>query len=144
MATREAILAALLAKVQGGGYFVTTGRRARDPSSIGPAQSPACFLVVANETFERKAPNLAAIRTLNVSAFIYNDIGAAPNVYPETALNNAMEALEAVLVPDDARTGFCTLGGLVYACYLKGQARRAPAELTGKALAIVPIEVIIP
>ncbi len=144
MATREAVLDALLAKVQALGYFVSTGRRARDPATIGPAQSPACFLVVSSEEIARPSQNLSAIRTLTVSAFLYNDIGAAPNLYPETALNNAMEQLEAALAPDNPRTQFCTLGGLVYAAYLKGTVHRAPAELTGKALAIVPIEIMLP
>jgi hypothetical protein len=144
MATREEIATALLAAVQATAHFTTTGRRWRDPSTITPAQSPACFLVIAGEQFVRPSPNLAPVRTLNFSAFVYNDIGPNPNLYPETALNAALDALDAALAPDNARSGFCTLDGLVFAAYLKGEARRAPAELTGKALAIVPIEVILP
>jgi hypothetical protein len=140
--TREQALAALLAAVTAQGYFTTTGRRARDPSVIGPLLSPACFLVRSGETLERKSPNLV-IRTLHVSAFVYNDVGAAPNAIPETVLNNAMEALEAALAPAQPG-GLCTLGGLVYAAYLKGEVHTAPAELTGKALAIVPIEIVLP
>jgi len=143
MATRETILAALLAAVQATGYFVSTGRRARDPAAIGPAQSPACFLVCSGETFKRPSPNLPAIRTLRVAAFLYNDVGANANAVPESALNAAVEALEAALAPDRPN-GYCTLGGLVTAAYLNGEEHRAPAEMTGKALAVVPIDVLMP
>jgi hypothetical protein len=144
MATREAVLSALLARVQALNYFAATGRRARDPSAIGPSQSPACFLVVQAENFVRPKDNLPPIRTLTVWAFLYNDVGADPNAIPEEGLNLATEQLEVALAPDNPRTGLCTLGGLVFAALLKGKAERAPAELTGKALAIVPIEVILP
>ena len=143
MATREQVAAALLAAVQAGGYFTTTGRRASDPATIGPAQSPACFLVVSSEKIENK-PAGPSKRTLTFTAFVYNDVGAAPNAYPETALNNAMEALESALKNDNPASGLCTLGGLVFAVLIRGEVHRAPAELTGKALALVPIDVILP
>ena len=143
MATREAVATALLAAVHAGGYFTVTGRRARDPAAVGPAQSPACFLVVSSEKIERR-PAAPAKRMLTFTAFVYNDVGAAPNAIPETALNNAMEALESALAPDNPATGLCTLGGLVFAVLIRGDVHRAPAELTGKALALVPIDVILP
>ena len=144
MPTREAVATALLAKIVATGAFAAHGRRARDPAAIGPGDSPACFLVISGEDFVRVAPNLPAKRRLKFAAFIYNDVGVAPNAIPETGLNVATEALEAALVPDNPATGFCTLGGLVFSAMLIGEARRAPAELTGKALAVVPIEVIVP
>jgi hypothetical protein len=144
MATREQALVALLSAVKAQNYFVATGRRARDPTAITPALSPACFLVVSGERIRRETPAKPPIRTLLVSAFLYNDAGPDLNVIPETGLNGAMEALEAALAPDDAVRNACTLGGLVYAAYLNGEPRRAPAEITGKALAIAPIEIILP
>lgn len=144
MATREQIAAALLAAVKAQGYFVTTGRRARDPSTVGPSESPACFLVVSHEKIQSEPGARPPLRTLSFTAFVYNDIGVAPNAYPETALNAAMEALEAALAPDNPAAKTCTLGGLVYAALLRGDVHRAPAELTGKALALVPIDVILP
>ncbi len=144
MATREQVAEALLAAVKAVGYFKQTGRRARAPAAIGPDQSPACFLVVSDEQIVAESPAKPPRRTLLFTAFVYNDIGADPNAYPETALNNAMEALERALAPDNDTLRACTLGGLVFAALLRGRVRRAPAELTGKALALVPIEVVIP
>ena len=144
MATREAVLSALLAAVEAQSFFATTGRRARDPSVIVPTLSPACFLVRSGETVRRNSPSAPRITTIHVSAFVYNDVGAEPNAIPETALNNAMEALEAALAIDNQAAQTCTLGGLVYAAFLRGEVHTAPAELTGKALAIVPIDIILP
>ena len=144
MATREAAMTALLAKIQAQNFFVATGRRARDPTAVTPALSPACFLVVSSERIRRESPSKPPVRTLEVSAFVYNDVGPTANAIPETVLNASMEALEAALAADDFARNACTLGGLVYAAYLNGEVRRAPAELTGKALAIVPIEIILP
>ena len=142
--TREQALAALLAAVQARNYFVATGRRARDPSVIGPTLSPACFLVRSGETIVRASPSKPRVATIHVSAFVYGDVGPAANAIPETALNNAMEALEAALAIDDFARQTCTLGGLVYAAFLRGEVHTAPAELTGKAMAIVPIDIILP
>ena len=143
-ATRESILAALLAAVQATGYFTSTGRRARDPASVGPAQSPACFLVRSGEEIRKDSGAKPAVRILKVHAFVYNDVGANANAVPETVLNNAMEALESALGVDNFSLGACTLGGLVRAAYLSGEVVTAPAELTGKAMQIVPIEIVIP
>jgi hypothetical protein len=144
MATREQILDALLANIAAQNYFVLKSRRMSDPRKLGPDKTPACFLVVSSEEYVRPSPNLPPKRKLKVGAFIYNDVGPELNAIPEAALNNAMEVLEAAVAPDNARTQFCTLGGLVFAAYLNGEVRRAPAELTGKALAIAPIEIILP
>ena len=144
MATREQVANALLAAVQATGFFTTTGRRARDPRTIGPEDSPACFLVISEEEIVAQPNANPSRRTLKFTAFVYNDIGNDPNAYPETALNAATDALEQALVADSDRTRTCTLGGLVFAALIRGQVRRAPAEITGKALALVPIEVVLP
>jgi hypothetical protein len=141
--TREGVANALLAAIGAPGYFVTTGRRMRDPSAITPAQSPACFVVIEKEDIKREI-STPVKRMLTFTAFVYNDVGANLNAFPETALNNAMEALETALKPDDFARNVCTLGGLVQAVLMRGTVHRAPAELTGKALALVPIDVILP
>ena len=143
MPTREDAMTALLSAIQAQGFFVTTGRRARDPGAIGPAQSPACFVVVESETIINP-PIGSAKRSLKVTAFVYNDVGNNLNAIPETALNNGVDALEAALAVDNFADGRCTLGGVVFAALVRGEVHRAPAELTGKALALVPIELILP
>jgi hypothetical protein len=143
-ATREAILSALLALIAGSGSFVTTGRRNRAPETLGPALCPAVVLVKAGEDYERRAPNLPPIITLAATAFFYNDVGKDPNAIPETLINNALDALDRLMLPDNPRTGYFTLGGIVTSCMVSGRSRASAGEVTGKSMAVVPLEIILP
>jgi len=142
MATREAVMQALLAVVQGTASYQTSGRRLRAPESITPAQSPAVFLVESGDEYAFDAPRPRRL-TLNVKAFFYNNVGDDDTVIPSTLINNALDALDAALA-GDVPTGLCTLGGLVYSCRLSGEGKRASGELTGQALAVVPIKIVFP
>ena len=144
MATREAVMTALLAAIVGTGAFETTGRRNRGSNAIGPTQSPACFLFQDSERQERKSPMLPPKRILNISAVIINDVGQDPAAVPATLINAALEALDALFRPDNLASGRCTLGGLVESLMIDGEIVQAPGDQTGKALAVVPLQIILP
>ena len=140
-ASRESILNAVLAKIAATGNFVTIGRRNRGSNAIGPAQSPALFLLGDSERYETtiKFPRKLVL----VQKLVYlNDVGSDPTLIPETAINNALDALDTLLVPD--YDGRCTLGGLVYSALIKGAVKKAPGDATGKSIAIVPLELMLP
>lgn len=147
MASREQILDALLALLAATGEFKLVSRRDRAPETIGPALSPAVFLLenpVRAEKYERPSPSSPPIRTLYVDAVFYNDAGADPNVIPLTIVNDALDALDAALKPDSPMTGRLTLGGLVYSVMREGDARKSDGAKTGRAVAIAPIAIILP
>jgi hypothetical protein len=144
MATREQILNALLAVLTTTGSFALVSRRDRAPEQIGPGQSPALFLIDKGEHYERKSLNLPPIRTLRVEAIFYNDVGADLNLIPTTIVNNALDALDAAMAPDNPRTGLFTLGGLCYSCLISGEMPKVSGAKTGKGGAIVPIEIELP
>lgn len=141
--TREQVMVALLALLSGTGNFVTISRRNRSPESLGPALTPALFLLEDGEEYEIKSVSLPPIRHLLVSAIFYNDIGADQVAIPATAINNALDNLDAALAPTTP-TGLTTLGGLAYSVKITGEVKKAPGDKTGKSLAIVPIRVIMP
>ena len=143
-ATREAITQALLSKLSNTGVFVTVARRNRDPESIPTSATPALFLLGHSETAHRKAGNLPPIRTLHFRALIYTDAGQSETVIPDAILNPLLDGIETALAPDNLVSGFCTLGGLVYSVRIEGETIKAPGDVSGKGLAIVPIEVVIP
>lgn len=143
-ATREQIMTALLAVLSSTGDFVTISRRNRSPDSIGPAQSPALFLLDSSEEYERKSPSVWPIRRMKVKAIFYNDVGNDQNVIPSTAINNILDALDLAFQSDSASTGRFTLGKLVQSCMIDGEVEKAPGEITGKSIAVVPIEIVIP
>ena len=143
MASRESIMAALLAKLAPS--FVTATRRRQPPEKLTPALCPALFLIDLEGNALRPAPNLPPVRSLMALAILYNDVGGADmNVIPVTAINNALDALDAALASDNPSTGRCTLGGLVYSALIDGKTEIDPGDLTGKATAIVPIKIILP
>lgn len=143
MATREQAMTALLALVQSSASFAVSGRRNRSPDAIGPAQSPAVFLIESADDYQTN-PVGPDRRTMTVKAFYYNDVGDDETAIPSTAINNAIEALEALLAPTPGQRGSFTLGGLVFSCRIDGQIKRAPGEVTGKSMAVVPIKIVLP
>jgi hypothetical protein len=142
MATREQIMQALLLLLAGTGNFVTVGRRNNDPEGLGPSQTPALFLFEHSEEFHRPSANLPPVIKLKVLAIFYADTGPDVNAIPSAPVNNALDALQTALLPDNRETGFFTLGGLVYGLYVEGEIMKAPGDKTGKSLAIVPITII--
>jgi hypothetical protein len=142
--TRKQISDALLARVVGTGAFVTTGKRNRDPESIPTASMPAAFVVKGSETNLHASRSLPNQRVLNFWIIIYTDAGGSETAVPMDMVDALLESIDAALVPDDPLTNACTLGGLAFSCRIKGETKHAPADVTGKGLALIPVEVIMP
>jgi hypothetical protein len=144
MASREAVIAALTTLLGETSAFVTLARRNRAPESLTPSQCPAVFLEERKEDYIRPAPNLPPIRVMHIDLVIYNDVGNNENATPATAINNALDALDAAMLPDNAALGRLTLGGLVYSVLIDGEAPRASGAVTGKSYVVVPIQIRLP
>ena len=143
-ASREQALTALLAVLSKSGEFKLIGRRNRDPEAIGPDQSPALLLLEHSEIYKRPSINLPPIRQLTVMAVVYNDVGSDENAIPSSAVNNVLDQIDALLKPDDMIKNVFTLGGLVSSALIDGEVTKAPGDMTGKSLAIVPIKITFP
>ena len=143
-ASRETIINALFAKLSASSAFATAGRRNRDPESIPTSQTPALLLVEHSEKYIVQAIPLPSKRTINLRAIIYTDVGNDDNAIPATVVNNCLDAIDAALKPDDLQSQRCTLGGLAYSAKIEGDVVKAPGDVTGKGLAIVPIQILIP
>lgn len=144
MATREDIMTALLARLAGAWPFAMTGRRNRSPETFTAANSPALILVEHMERYEVESPSLPPKRALDVLALVYCDIGQDENAIPATVLNNILDGFDAALAPDSHGHGRCTLGGRVHSCRIDGEIERSSGDMTGKAMAVVPIRIHIP
>lgn len=138
---------ALLTLLKNSGDFVTSGRRLVNPEGLGPTQSPALFLVEHEDPYERKAQgyNLPPKREMQVRAIIYNDVGSGnQNAIPSQFINNVLDELDTLFVSDTLSTNTQTLGGLVKAVLIDGVITRASGDVTGKAMAVVPIRILLP
>jgi hypothetical protein len=143
MPARETVYQALLDLLTTTGDFKLVSRRNRAPESIGPDLSPALFLFERGETYHVISPSMPTKRCLRVAACFYNDVGSDLNATPTTVINAALDALDRALTPDVA-TNRTTLGGLVHSVKITGDTEGSPGDRDGKAVAIVPIEIILP
>ena len=144
-ATREQIANALFALLAGSSEFVTSGRRNTNPEGLGPTQTPALFLVERDDDWDRGAGfNQFAKRTMRFWAIVYSDVATDDSAVPNTIINNILDAIDLAMQPDDVVEGTLTLGRLVQSVTLDGATQRSSGDTTGKALAIVPIRVLIP
>ena len=138
---REPIYAALFATLSGAAPFISASRRLRHWSDVGPAEQPALFVAQKTETAQRRK-GLPPKWTLAVDVFVYvhaPDAVAAPT----TALNPLLDALEAVLAPSDPGATQ-TLGGLVEHAWIAGKIETDEGVLGGQAVAIIPVEILVP
>lgn len=143
MIARETVYQTLLDLMAATGDFHLVSRRNRAPESITPDLSPALFLLEDGESYIYQSPSLPPKRCLHVLACFYNDLGADLNGTPTTIVNNALDALDRAMTPDVA-TGRTTLGGLVYSFTRPGRTQGSPGDREGKAVQIIPIEIMLP
>jgi hypothetical protein len=138
---RELVYQGLFATVSGAAGFVTASRRLRHWSDVTAAEQPALFQVQKSESVRREA-GLPARWTLAVDLFVY---ARAPDdqAAPAAVLNPLLDAIEAALAPDPA-TNLQTLGGLVAHCWIAGKVETDEGVLGGQAVAIVPVEILVP
>jgi hypothetical protein len=141
---RETIYGALFAKLQGAASFKTASRRLRHWGDLQPGEQPALFQAQKDETAHR-ARGLPPKWTLNLDIYVY---AQAPDdtTAPSTVLNPLLDSIEAALAPAgaDLATGVQTLGGLVSHCWISGKITTDEGVLGGQAVAIVPIEIVVP
>lgn len=139
--SRETIMEALLAQVTSGGAFITTGRRLLHWTKV--AAQPALFLRHVTDEYPPRPTGIPAKVVMECEVWIYSQGGADPDVAPDVAMNDLLDALEQSLSPPPAfRTQ--TLGGLVRHAWIEGKIEVHPGDLDGQAIAVVPIRILVP
>lgn len=140
--TRKAVAAALLARLNIGGNFLTVGRRLTDPTTIGGGPYPAVYVIKPNERYERDG-NMPPKRFMEFYAVIYTNVGDDPNAIPADAIDDLLDAVDANLAPAAGEEGRQTLGGLVENCLIDGNIDIGPNDILSKGQAVVPITVML-
>jgi hypothetical protein len=143
--TRNQAMNALLNVMAASGTYVLTSRRNRAPESFDPAETPALMLIGDEEKYEGK-PNVPVKRVLYPKAIVYIDVGGNENAIPDAILSDLLDGIDLALKPDNPLTGFCTLGGLIFSVIIEREKilKKASGDVTGKALAVLPIQIILP
>jgi hypothetical protein len=120
--------------------FVTTGRRLIKWDQV--SAQPALFLRSGDE--ELHYDTILQRQDLGAEIWIYSNAGQNPDVVPEIALNNLLDAVQAAFQPDSPSTGRFTLGGLVHWCRLEGRITKSPGDASGQAIALADVLITVP
>ena len=140
MISREDVMAALLERLSLPD-FMTISRRNRAPETLSPASTPALMLVSHKEHYERPSASSPAKITLHLLAIVYVDVGNDDNAIPDAILNHLLDQITITLQPDQPALGRTTLNGLVQSVMIDGEITKAPGDVSGKGLAVIPITV---
>lgn len=142
MIAREAIYAALFARIAGAAQFVTAARRLRHWSDVTPAEQPALFMRQRSEVAAVPVPGALTVWTLHVELYVYAHAGD-PYVAPATVLNPLIDSVEATLAPPPV-SGMQDLGlpAMVQHAAIAGKIETTEGTLRDQAVAIIPIEIL--
>ncbi|HUO92560.1 MAG TPA: hypothetical protein VMU22_06550 [Rhizomicrobium sp.] len=137
--TREAIYAALFARVSTAADFVTATRRVKEYAEVDQATQPAILQVELGEKWaEPGTPPQPVV--LRAKLFLYCESND-PTSPVATQINNLIDAVVAALAPPDIEERQ-TLGGLVYNAAITGEVTIAEG-LSGQSEVSIPIEIIL-
>lgn len=140
---RETIYAALFDLISGLPGIVTASRRLQHWDRVSPAQQPALFQIQKKETPAQKR-GLPAAWTLECDLVLYVNAGADPNAVPASALNPLIDAIDQAIAPPSGQE-VQTLSGLVSHCWIdKSGIVTDEGVLGAQAIAIVPVQILVP
>ncbi len=140
-ATREQIYSALFALLEALPGVTTASRRLKNIQDLPPEDFPAVYQLQDKQT-TKYTGTVPTRTTLRASWLLYAN-SSDVTVAPSTALNNLVDAACAVLAPIGV-TQKNTLGGLVEYAGISGDIEIFEGVLGDRAIAIVPIEIILP
>lgn len=122
--------------------FRATGRRV--PFINQAKVFPGLFVRSTDDMYPaRPARGMPARVTMDAEIWIYADAGTDESGVPGERLDPLVEAIEATLKPPPGLEAV-TLGGLVHHCWIEGMVERDPGDLTGKAIAIIDVRMLVP
>jgi hypothetical protein len=141
-ATREQIAQALLAQLSGIGGIATIGRRLWHWTDVEPAERPALFQVQKSESWQQQR-GLPPRVTLHMELYLYVGTAADPAAPPVAELNPLIDAIQSALAPGPG-SAVQTLGGLVEHAWVSGRIETDEGVLGDLAVAIIPVDILIP
>lgn len=119
--------------------FATVGRRAK---FLADTPMPALYVKAPDEDLTYQGIN--QVQMIKAEVWLGTRAGEDPDVVPETALNNMLDAVQGALKPDDLQRGICTLGGLVSWCRMNGKVEKDTGDLGPIAVAVADVEIFVP
>ena len=134
---REAIYAALFARLQASATFKTTSRKLLHWVDVPAVQQPALFQAQRNET-AATVPGQPTVWQFQVDVYIYVHTQGDKSLAPSQIINPLVDAVVALLAPNPIDNK-CTLGGLVQHAWIEGAIQTDEGTLGDQAVSIIPI-----
>jgi len=141
-ASRETIFAALFDVLQNAYPWVTCSRRLENIQDLSPNVFPAAYQLQGNQALKYQGVT-PTVGTWDATWLLYS-YSDDPRVAPSTPLNAMVDAVLAALKPNDGPVLRNTLGGLVEYAAAEGNIEIFEGVLGDRALAIVPIKILVP
>jgi hypothetical protein len=152
---RNAVMQALFNQVSGaqlragGNAFVTTVRGWQDIQQVSEAERPALFMLEDDQDAIRPRAGMPPRRLLmRVQFLIYAWSGGQTTEggVPASVIQPLIDAVDDALNPGPLPLGIQqqTLGGLAYDAFVSGRIQVIPGYRDGQALAVIPVQVLVP
>ncbi len=139
--TREQVMQALLAHVTPPGIFKTTGRRLIYWTEV--KAQPALFVRHVGDRYLRTATGMPPRVITQAEIWIYSQGAVDPNLSPDTAIDNLVDAIERWMAPPPIKEAQ-TLGGLVQHAWIEGPIEIHQGVLDVQAIAVIPVDILVP
>lgn len=140
MIDREAIHAALFARLSAIPGLNTASRRLKHWNDVPKEEQPALFQSKRDEDAQHETGK-PTIWRLPFDVYVYTWT-PEPDV-PATAMNAMLDAVCAALAPNVAQGQRNTLGGLVHDCRIVGRIETDEGTLGSQSVSIIPVEVLV-
>jgi hypothetical protein len=141
--TREGAFAALYTTIAAAYPWGVSSRRMKMWTDVPTAQRPAFYQLEAGaETYSWAAqPNPK--RTIEAKLFLYFSTPSDGVTPGASAMNAALDAIDAALAPSPGAQ-FQTLGGTCFSARVTSVPVRDTGDIDGDALAVVIVQIILP
>jgi hypothetical protein len=153
MTTREQVMLALVAKIEGMIFsqaingkttWVSVSRRLKLWGDVPPDRRPAAFVIEHGEQDLHRQVGTGGVKKLMPRLVCYTNTRDHSAV-GGTHLNVILEALETVLKPDVPGRNLLRLGEAgIYYVRIEGEIFKDPGDLDGDSMMVVPLVIEMP
>lgn len=150
---REALHAALYARLTNATTFETMGREFKSWDDVPAGAQPAIFVVLGNQAPQPRLRGLPPVWEVNATVFVYCRNDAFPDQPSGMLLNDIVFQIDRALertaneggggaFPDAGNQYETTLGGLCSHCWISGEVVTDEGRLSPQCVAVIPIQML--
>lgn len=125
--------------------FKTKSRRVKLFADSGP--QPACYQAEHADNINQVS-GMPYKEVWEANWVVYQDVAKDASMIPTAENNLIIGGIRKALEPLPTDVGFlderCTLGNLVYHCYIQGRLFKDPGDIDNQGMLVIPIKLLVP